>query len=202
MKTDPPTIQAAADALVKFASPDVRAASLLRRLLQEITRYHRDLKVWSEPLGPAWRILIQARGRVLTDAKADTSVIMGSNGEHWRTLRDIADLMGARHGQTFMLEFVEPDPTPRGAYKAAWPFDERRIVALMTELLREMTGQPVEVESHGAGTSVVLAVSRLPDTPRLRGIMSGLNDIVAQIGYRHQRTVRLAAGQAVEKTLT
>ncbi len=197
MKTDPPTIHLASSP-ANLTTPAARAASLLRRILQEITRYHRDLKVWAEPLGPAWRILVQGRGRVLTDAKADTSVIMGEQGAHWRTLRDIADLMGARHGQTFMLEFVEPDMTPRGAYKAAWPFDERRIVALTTELLREVTGQPVEVEAHGAGTSVVLAVSRLPDAPRLRGIMSGLNDIVAQIGYRHQRTVRLANGEAVE----
>ena len=179
-------------------SPAVQAASLLRRFLQEITKYHRDLVVRSESLGPAWRILVQARARVLTDAKADTGQIMGPSGANWKTFCIIADLMGQRHGQTFMLEWIEPVTNPGEAVKSPWPWDERRLVLLTTDLFRAMAGPQVEVEAHGAGTSVVLDLRGLPESERLSRAIEGLKPMFVEIGYRHQRTLRLTVGQAVE----
>lgn len=181
-----------------FHPPAHHAAALLRRFLQEITKYHRDLVVRAEVLGPAWRILVQARSRVGADPKADTGQIMGPGGANWKTFCVVADLMGQRHGQTFMLEWIEPATNPVEAVKAVWPWDERRIVALTTDLFRAMAGPDVEVDSHGAGTSFVLEVRGLPESERLSRAVEGLKGMFVEIGYRHQRTLRLTVGHTVE----
>lgn len=178
--------------------PAYGAASLLGRFLQELTKYHRDLRVWPESLGPAWRILVQARSKVITDAKADTGQIMGPGGTNWKTFCVITDLMGQRAGQTFMLEWIEPVTNPGEAVKSVWPWDERRLVVLTTDLFRAMAGSQVEVEAHGAGTSVVLDVRGLPESERLARAVEGLKPMFVEIGYRHQRTLRLTVGQTVE----
>lgn len=188
--------QARRDFLIRRTTEPERAAALLRRFLLEITRYHRDLRVWPSPLGSSsWRIRVQARARVLTDAKADAAVLLGEKGCNFKVFSRMVELMGRE--QELILEFVQPEINPPTPEKSEWIWDEKRIVELTRDLFSEMAGQPVKATAHKADSITAIEVSNCGDVVSRqllsdnKPFLETLKDLYDLIGRRHHRTVRL-----------